>query len=121
MEQGTNSPVYGANVVVIGSDPILGISTDVDGYFSISGVPVGRVNLKISAVGYEDVYLLSLTLLAGKELQVQIEMRVDIKTLNEVVIRATEDRYSTNNETVSVSGRAPNLPVGLPVQGMIRR
>ncbi len=106
VEQGTQVPVIGANIVVAGTNPVIGSSTDPGGYFRINNVPVGRVDLRITAVGYEEVDLMALTLVSGKELQLMVEMRVDITTLNEVVIRGTEDRYSTRNETVSVSGRS---------------
>ena len=46
-------PLIGATVLVVGSDPILGASTDIDGRFSVEGVPVGRHDLVIQYLGYE--------------------------------------------------------------------
>ena len=106
VEQGTNDPVVGASVVVTGTIPLIGAPTDVEGYFRIKDVAVGRINLKVTAVGYEEVNLLGLALVSGKELQLQVEMRINIETLKEVVIHAAEDRFSPGNEMVSVSGRA---------------
>jgi hypothetical protein len=106
VEAGTNLPVIGANVYVVGSDPAIGASSDTEGYFRIDKASLGRVDLRITAVGYDDIYLLALSLVSGKELQLQVEMKVNIRTLDEVVINASENRFATNNEMVSVSGRA---------------
>ena len=54
IDQDSRTTLIGANVLVIGSDPILGSSTDMDGSFRIENVPVGRANLKITYLGYEE-------------------------------------------------------------------
>ena len=60
----------GVSIIVLGSDPILGTTTDIDGYFKIADVPTGRVDLQISFVGYHTQTLNSLNLNTGKELNV---------------------------------------------------
>jgi len=44
--------LYGATVVVLNTDPLIGSSTDFDGNFRLDKVPVGRHNIKISMLGY---------------------------------------------------------------------
>ena len=46
-EQST-APLPGVTVLVIGSDPLIGTSTDMDGNFVLTGVPIGRVDLTFS-------------------------------------------------------------------------
>ena len=41
----------GATVMVLGSDPQIGTTTNIDGYFKLKEVPVGRITLQISFVG----------------------------------------------------------------------
>ena len=46
-------PLPGATVMIIDSDPVIGTVTDADGNFRLTGIPVGRYNLKVSYIGYE--------------------------------------------------------------------
>ncbi len=58
IDKDSQMPIIGANVIIVGSNPILGASTDVNGIFEIIKVPVGRVNIQVTAIGYE-LHLLS--------------------------------------------------------------
>ena len=57
----TQSPLPGAYVIIVGSDPMVGAVTDMDGNFRIDNIKIGRLSLKISFVGYEEVYANELT------------------------------------------------------------
>jgi hypothetical protein len=70
----SKSPLIGANVVVLNTGPFLGTSTDFNGNFSLENVPVGRVDLKISYIGYEDKYINNLVVTAGKQVILEIEL-----------------------------------------------
>ncbi len=48
MDSETKSPLPGATVVLINSQPIKGSSTNIDGKFTIEGVPIGRQSLRIN-------------------------------------------------------------------------
>src|SRR6187455_3245583 len=67
VDQDSQMPLIGATVVVVGSDPLIGTTTDLEGRFRITGVPVGRVTLKVSFMGYEDKTIPNLLLGAAKE------------------------------------------------------
>ena len=107
LDAGAKAPVIGATVVVVGVEPALGASTDVDGRFRISGVPVGRVKLRISSVGYEDLTINEVTLTAGKEVVLSLGLTERLTKLDEVqvVYKRSEDRTVTNNEMATVSAR----------------
>ncbi len=102
-------PVIGANVIVIDSDPIIGASTDAQGFFYIENVAIGRVSLKISAIGYEEAVAKNLLLMTGKELEANIEMGESMKTLDAVVIKASSEKIAVNNELATVSARSFNV------------
>src|SRR5690349_9842424 len=71
----TQVPLIGANIVVINSNPFNGATTDANGNFRISNVPVGNQSLKITFIGYKDMTLPAIVVNSGKEvvLNVQIE------------------------------------------------
>src|SRR3954468_4532724 len=45
-------PLFGANVIVVGSSPFIGSSSDEKGHFKLTNVPIGRQTLKITYLGY---------------------------------------------------------------------
>jgi len=65
-------PIVGANIVVSDTDPLLGASTDVNGNFRIEKVPVGRHQLEISSIGYENKTLPNILVGSGKEVVLTI-------------------------------------------------
>jgi hypothetical protein len=64
VDRATQEPLPLANVQVLGTP--LGASTDSDGMFSISSVPFGTFQVRISLVGYEPLVLSDVVLKAGK-------------------------------------------------------
>ena len=102
----TKSTLPGANIILLNTTPLKGTSSDANGKFRLDNINVGRVSLKITFVGYKDVYLNNLTLNTGKELVLDIEMDENIITQQAVVITANADKSSTNNTMTSVSSRS---------------
>lgn len=96
----------GANIIVVGSDPILGSSTDMDGNFKIENVPVGRHTLQITYLGYEDKTIPNVLIESGKEKVMTIELTESFRKLKEVQITAKKQKSQTMNEMAMVSGNA---------------
>ena len=46
-------PVIGAYVILMNSEPRIGVATDINGMFELKKVPLGRQSLQINYVGYE--------------------------------------------------------------------
>ena len=76
----------GATVIVTGTDPLIGTTTDAQGRFTLSGIPLGRIDLKISFIGYEDHYVSGLLLSLSEEAVVHIPLKEKVTGLKEVVI-----------------------------------
>lgn len=95
----------GANVVILNSNPVKGVSTDANGKFKLTDVLPGRYDLKVTYMGYKEVILASIVVTSGKEVVLEVGMEESASTLNEVVVAATK-KNETNNELVSVSGRS---------------
>lgn len=106
IDQDSKSPLIGATVIVLGSDPILGSITDVDGAFKISGVPVGRVSLKITYIGYEEKVIPNLLISSAKEFILNIDMEESFEQLTEVVVTAKKNKAEVLNEMSLVSSRS---------------
>ena len=101
----SQTPLPGVAIVVIGSSPIIGNMTDTDGNFKLLNVPVGKQSIKVSMMGYKEALLSNLSVNAGKELVLTVNMEEDISRLNEVVITAKTEKNKTLNEMATVSGR----------------
>jgi len=106
----SKTPLVGATITITDSRPFLGTVTDTDGRFRLTNVPVGRIRVKISSVGYEDLLLNEVVLNAGKEVVLDLPLTESVTNLSEVKVayNRSEDRLVTNNENVTVSGRPFN-------------
>lgn len=99
----TKVPLIGATVML--ADSGTGVTTDAAGNFSFGSVPVGRINLQLSYLGYEPLQLSELQLTSGKELVLAIEMKESRQALNEVVVIAHRRKDLPQNDMASVSAR----------------
>lgn len=95
----------GANIIILGTNPILGGISDNDGNYKIQNVPVGRHNIKVSYIGYEDVYFNEIELITGNELILNVQMTEDISTLGEVVISGRDEMGEPINSMVTLSAQ----------------
>ena len=106
IEKSTMMPLPGANVIILDSDPVIGTSTDINGKFRIDNVPVGRVGVKVSYIGYNEYILTSLNLTSARELVIDVQLEEKVITGKEVVITATQDKTRPANEMATVSSRS---------------
>ncbi len=97
----------GATVVVMGTDPVIGSTTDLDGNFKLSKVPVGTHNIKISFIGYKDVLLPNVIVNSGKEVVLNVPIEEDIVKMEEIVVTADQniEKNKPLNDFATVSAR----------------
>ncbi|HAP68825.1 MAG TPA: TonB-dependent receptor, partial [Flavobacteriales bacterium] len=105
IDQESKMPIIGAAVVVVDSDPIIGTTTDLDGKFSLPKVKVGRVDLKITYLGYAPRSLSAIELFSGKELVLNVEMQEMVMKQGEVVVKASRRKEEVLNTMTTVSAR----------------
>jgi len=103
-EQETLTPLIGANVVVANTD--LGTSTDMDGQFEIKNVPTGRQNIMVTYLGYEPVLINNVLITTGKELVLEIGMTESLIAMDEVVVKANDEKSAPLNEMAIASARS---------------
>ena len=79
-------PLIGATIAIKSNEQIYGGSSDFDGYFKIEQIPVGRLDIEITYLGYEPIVLSSVLLSSGKELVLNLEMQEATAQMKEVVV-----------------------------------
>lgn len=107
----TGLPLVGANVFVVGSDPVVGASTDLEGYYLLPNMPIGRYTLAVSYLGYADKVASNLLLTSGKELIVDFSMIESVFTGEEVVVTAVAEKDAKSSELATISVQEFNAEV----------
>ncbi|UZR97877.1 TonB-dependent receptor [Chondrinema litorale] len=102
-------PLIGATVIVVGSDPVKGSTTDLDGKFKIENVSTGRHTLLIQYVGYKTITLPNVLVTAGKESVLNVKLEESVEQLDEIVVTSESDKDLPNNEMAKVSARTFSL------------
>ncbi len=106
LDQDSRQPIIGANVVVLGSNPLQGAATDLDGRFRLAEVPVGRADLAFSYVGYEERVLPNIVVNSAHEVVLQVELTESVQQLDQVVVQYRQKKNETRDEMALVSARA---------------
>lgn len=113
----SKSPLPGVTVVLADHEPLLGTTTDFDGFFELKGVPVGRVTLQVTFIGYEPVTIPNIEVNSAKEKVLEILMNEQITKMDEVVITAGPGKDKPQNEMVTVSGRTLSMVEAVKYSG----
>jgi CarboxypepD_reg-like domain len=112
IDEVSKTPLTGVNIVVVRvGDVSLGASTDENGDFKISSVPLGRQTIKATYIGYEEQTLPNIVVTAGKEVVLNLLLTENASQLTEVVVTANtrEDKTATNNDLAVLSSRSFNV------------
>lgn len=100
----TKQPLVGATVFVE-TPEVIGSSADIDGKFKIENVPVGRLEVKCTYIGYEPWTSGHITVTSGKEFILHISLEENVHMTEEVKVVATQDGR-TRNDMMTVSSRS---------------
>jgi hypothetical protein len=106
LEKETQQSIPGANVIVVTdtTDGLKGAATDIDGNFRISNVKIGKQTVKITYVGYADVFI-DVTVSSAKEVILTIEMEESAGVELAQVEIVAEKRGEVANDLSVVSAR----------------
>lgn len=97
----SESPITGAKVVILNSDPILRTLTDSEGYFKILNVPIGKHDVVETYMGYDNAVLKGVVVDAGKETILNISMVERIVEKDAVIVKANKDKPKNEMSLVS--------------------
>jgi len=106
IDEDTQLPLIGATVSVLDSEPLIGTTSGVEGIFRLEKIPIGRVNLMVSYIGYQDKFISNLEVNSAKEIILDIALVESVETLKEVVVLASTKKGTALNELAIVSARS---------------
>jgi hypothetical protein len=106
IDEVTGYPLPGATVVLSGTDPLIGATTDTNGFFEILQVPVGRQSLEITFVGYEPRLIRNLLLTSAKETFIEIALSEKVTVIDEITVRSFIKKEEAQNEMAMISSRS---------------
>jgi hypothetical protein len=102
----TQAPLIGATVVITGTNPLLGASTDLSGNYKISNVPLGRYNIQISYIGYDPAMVSEILVTSGKEVVINTGLKQSVNQINEVTVKAYTRKDIPLNTMATISARS---------------
>lgn len=107
----SDAPLIGASIALIAPDSSFaaGAISDVDGYFILENVPIGRQAFQVQYIGYKPLTLPNVLVTAGKEVYLNIKLEESLATMEEIVITADSDKDKPLNDMSAVSARTFNL------------
>jgi hypothetical protein len=105
-DNASQTPLIGATVVITETKPLLGASTDLDGSYKISNVPVGRYNIQISYIGYEPAIVPGILVTSGKEVVINTGLKQSVNQMNEVTVKAYSRKDIPLNTMATISARS---------------
>jgi len=105
LDKNTRLPLAGATVTLSSPGNNRSVSSDRDGVFRMTDVPVGRQSLQVRMAGYRQEDLSELLVTSGRENVVHIELEPQANTLNEAVVYAHTGKQPLNQMAMT-SGRS---------------
>lgn len=108
----SGEPLFGASVIVLSSVPVLGTTADIDGNYTLKSLPVGRVTIQVSYLGYENQVYPEILLTSGKAFNLEIKLKESLNNIDEVVVSGKKEDQSmlrVDNEMATVSAMSFSL------------
>lgn len=112
-DKSTNEELIGANILVINTS--IGASTDIDGTYSLKNLNPGKYSLRFSFISYQNVVVENISVEAGKETRINIQLVPTSTELNEVVVTA-EALKSTEASILSIQKNSSNIVDGISAE-----
>ena len=111
-DKSTGESLPGVNVIVEGTS--LGASTDVDGFYVILNVPVGRHEVRFTYVGYSERRVSDVIVNIDNTSTLNAELAEEVNVGDVVVVTAQRElirRSETNSRQIKNSEEIKNMPI----------
>jgi len=105
IDYASSQPIPLATIVLLKTEPLIGITTDSLGNFSIPNIPVGRYDVQVNLIGYEPAIIREVIIISAKQTFLTIKLKENINTLGEVEIKPRVNKEEPLNSMASVSAR----------------
>ncbi len=96
----TKDPLIGAEIYLVGSNPLIGTISDLDGNFILEKIPVGRQIIQGNYLGYQSIIRDNILINSAHEYYLELELLPGIE-LTEVVIQAYSRKQPVNEQIIS--------------------
>ncbi len=107
VDEESKYPLMGVTVRLLSdTSGSTGAITDIDGFFRLDKIPVGRHQLEFRYLGYEPKILSNIELGSAREVVLQVEMSESVAVGEEVVVKAKTGNGEPNNEMAMISARS---------------
>ena len=105
LDMDSRLPLIGATVIIAGSNPMIGTTTDVNGNFKFENLTIGRIALQTSYIGYESKTIPNIVINSGKESVIDITMQESVVKLSQAIIKANK-KGEAINDMAMISARS---------------
>ncbi|MFN8278186.1 MAG: carboxypeptidase-like regulatory domain-containing protein [Chitinophagales bacterium] len=103
----TTAPLIGVAVAVYNGDKLIGgAASDDNGYFRIERVPVGRMTITASYLGYKKILMPNTPVTSAKEVILNLDMEPSVTEMKEVTVGTGKKRGESINDMATISARA---------------
>ncbi|WP_103070708.1 TonB-dependent receptor [Aquimarina sediminis] len=105
IDKQSETPLPGATIELLNVEQAIGVITDMDGYFTLENVPLGRQMIRVSFIGFESITLPNIVVTSGKDAAVNVSLTEAFDRLDEVIITSETSKAQAINKLTSVSAR----------------
>lgn len=105
----TNQPLPGVNVILPEFSPPMGTITDMDGYYTLTAIPLGRLTIEFHYLGYETGIFKELDIRSSRIFLLNVSLKESYKQLNEVVVKPQFRKDKAQNNMANLSARSFNV------------
>ena len=99
-------PLIGAEIIWLGTNPIIGTTTDENGKFRLDQIALGRASFQISYLGYETQTISNIVVNSAKENILNIELTESVVQMDEIVVLANQDKGAAINDMAIIGARS---------------
>lgn len=102
----SEQPLIGATVQLLNEAHPIGSSTDIDGAFTLVNVPLGRQQLIVRYLGYEDLVVPNVLVTSGKQVVLRLRLEEKLTDMKQIEVTAKNSKDRPLNEMATVSSRS---------------
>jgi len=106
VDRDSNLPITGVQIIIVGSEPLKGTATNYDGAFRLENVPIGRITLRLSHVGFESILIPDVIVKSGKEVYLDLSLRESVLAMDELTVTPDMPKGIAINDMALVSSRS---------------
>ncbi|MEM6720823.1 MAG: TonB-dependent receptor [Bacteroidota bacterium] len=109
LDKQSETPLPGATIELLNMESPVGVTTDINGYYTIENVPVGRQVVRVSYIGFESITIPNIVVTTGKDAIVNVSLEEAFDQLDAVVLDTPTNKDRTINKLATVSARQFSL------------